>query len=123
MCDASFYAAGFVLLIEDYTIPNKTTSKSYARVAFCSQLFSPAQLKHSIYVKEFLCVQYAIETYEHYIWGVSNKPMIVLTDNKSVTRFFQAKWLPGENWKAVDYVLSFNFVLCHIPSKTNAAAD
>ena len=123
MCDASFYAAGFVLLIEDYTIPEETTSKPYTRVAFGSHLFSPAQLKHSIYVKEFLCVQYAYETYEHYIWGVSNKPMIVLIDNKSVSRFFQAKWLPGKLWNADDYVLSFNFVLGHFSSKTNAAPD
>ena len=65
MCDASFYAAGFVLLIECYSIPNNTTSKSYAPVAFGSHLFSPAQLKHSIYVKEFLSVQYAFETFEH----------------------------------------------------------
>ena len=68
MCDASFYAAGFVLLIGDYSIPNNTTSKSYASVAFGSHLFSPAQLKHSIYVKEFLIVQYAFGTFEHYIW-------------------------------------------------------
>ena len=123
MCDASFYAAGFVFLIEDYSIPNNTTSKSYAPVAFGSLLFSPAQLKHSIYVKEFLSVQYAFETFEHYIWGVSNKPIIVLTDNKIVTRFFQAKRLPGKLWNTVDYVLSFNFVLGHIPGKANAAAD
>ena len=48
---------------------------------------------------------------------------IVLTDNKSVTRFLQAKRLPGKLWNAVDYVLSFNFVLGHIPGKANAAAD
>ena len=124
LCDASFYAAGFVLLIEDYSMPNNTSSgKSYAPVAFGSHLFSPAQLKHSIYVKEFLSVQYAFETFEHYIWGVSTKPIIVLTDNKSVTRFFQAKRLPGKLWNAVDYVLSFNFVLGHIPGKANAVAD
>ena len=71
----------------------------------------------------FLTVQYAFETYEHYIWGVSSKPIIVLTDNKSVTRFFQAKKLPGNLWNSVDYVLNFRFVLGHIPGKANAAAD
>ena len=110
MCDASFYAAGFVLLFEDFSIPNNTTSKFYAPGAFGSHLFSPAQLKHSIYVKELLSAQYAFETFEHFIWRVSNKPIIVLTDNKSVTRFFQVIRLPGKFWNAVDYVLSFNFV-------------
>ena len=72
MYDISFYAAGFILLIEDFSIPNNTTSKSYALVAFGSYLFSPAHLKHSIYVKEYLSVQHAFERFEHYIWGVSN---------------------------------------------------
>ena len=48
MCDASFYAAGFVLLIQDYSIPNNTTStKSYAPIAFGSHLFFQAQLKQT----------------------------------------------------------------------------
>ena len=86
-------------------------------------MFSPAQLKHSIYAKEFLEIYLAFESFEHYIWGVSTKPVIVLKDNKSVTRFFQTKKLPGNLWNAVDYVLSFNFVLGHISGKANAAAD
>ena len=74
--DASFYAAGFILLIEDYH--ENADEKSYAPVAFGSHLFSPAELKFSIYVKEFLSIKLAIESFEHYIWGVSNKPIIVL---------------------------------------------
>ena len=122
ICDASFYAAGFVLLIEEYSIPNNLTSKSYTPVAFGFLLFSPAQFKHLIYVNEFFFVHYAFETFEQYIWGVSNKPIFVLTDNKSVTRFFQVKRLTDKFWNAVDYVLSFNFVLGCIPGKANAAA-
>ena len=69
ICDANFYAAGFVLLIENYSIANNTTSsKSYASVAFGCHLFSPAQLKHSIYVKKFFSVKYAFQTFEYYIW-------------------------------------------------------
>ena len=124
VCDASFYAAGYILLIEDYhDHSNQPTEKSYAPVAFGSHLFSPNQLKHSIYVKEFLSVYLAFETFEHYLWGVSNKPIIVLTDNKSVTKFFQAKVVPGNLWNAVVYILSFNFVIGHIPGKANATAD
>ena len=68
MCDASFYAAGFVLLIEGYSIANNTTSsKSYASVALGCHLFSPAQLKNSIYVKKFFSVKHAFQTFEHYI--------------------------------------------------------
>ena len=74
-------------------------------------------------MKEFLSFKLAFESFEHYICGVLNKPIIVLSDNKSVTRFFQTKILPGNLWNAVDYVLSFNFTLGHIPGKANAAAD
>ena len=79
--------------------------------------------RHSIFVKEFWSVYFAFEAFEHYIWGVTSKPIIVLTDNKSVSRFFQAKRLPTNIWNAVDYVLSFHFMLGHIPGKANAAAD
>ena len=123
-CDASFYAAGFILLIEDYDYHAKTPiEKSYAPVAFGSYLFSLNQLKHSIYLKKFLSVHLAFKTFELYLWGLSNKPILVLTDNKTVTKFLKAKVIPGNLWNAVDYILSFNFVIGHISGKANAAAD
>ena len=30
--------------------------------------------------------------------------------------------IPGNLWNAVDYILSFNFVIGHIPGKANAVA-
>ena len=51
------------------------------------------------------------------------KPVIILTDNKSVTRFFQTKLLPPTLWNACDYVIQFNFTIAHIPGKNNTAAD
>ena len=54
---------------------------------------------------------------------MSTRPVVVLTDNKNVTRFFQTKKLPGNLWNTADYVLSFNFVLGQISGKANAAAD
>ena len=44
----------------------------------------------------------------HILWEAT-KPTIVLTDNKSVTRFFQTKAIPPALWKACDYVLQFKF--------------
>ena len=51
------------------------------------------------------------------------KPTIVLTDNKSVTRFFQTKAIPPSSWNACDYVLQFNFKIAHIADSVNTAAD
>ena len=49
--------------------------------------------------------------------------MIILTDNKSVTRFFQTKIIPPPIWNACDFVIQFNFVKAHIPGKNNTVAD
>ena len=56
------------------------------------------------------------------LWETS-KPTIVLTDNKSVTRFFQTKAIPPYLWDACDYVLQFNFKRAHIAGSVNTAAD
>ena len=67
-------------------------------------------------------MHFAFDTFAHFLWG-SSKPVLVLTDNKSLARFFQAKTIPSSLWTCVDHVLNFNFVLSHIPGKANAAAD
>ena len=91
-------------------------------MAFGSKIFSPAQLKMSIYSKEFLAMYMAFLEFAHIQWE-AKKPTIVLTDNKSVTRFFQTKAIPPALWNACDYVLQFNFKIAHIAGSVNTAAD
>ena len=50
------------------------------------------------------------------LWG-STLPVIVLTDNKSITRFFQTKIIPPTLWNVCEYVLQYNFVIAHIPNE------
>ena len=74
----------------------------------------------STYCKEFLAFYLALE-YSHFIWG-AEKPVIVLTDNKSLTCF------PSQNHCIHHYgtswiVIAYNVVLAHIPGRANAAAD
>ena len=55
--DASFRIAGYPLMIEDNPDQKiQPKRKTYAPVAFGSKIFSPAQLKMSIYSKEFLAI-------------------------------------------------------------------
>ena len=123
MTDASFLAAGYAVLIEDDPMEKYTsTRKSFAPVAYGSKTFSPAQLKMSIYAKEFLAIFFAFKEFGHIFWGTP-KPVIILTDNKSVTRFFQTKIIPPTLWNACDYVMQFSFTIAHIPGKNNTAAD
>ena len=60
--------------------------------------------------------------FAHVLWETT-KPTIVLTDNKSVIRFFQTKAIPPSLWNAYDYVLQFNFKIAHIAGSVNTAAD
>ena len=76
----------------------------------------------SNYAKEFLAIYMAVKEFGHIFWGAT-KPVIILTDSKSVTRFFQTKMIPPPLWNACDFVQQFNFTIAHIPGKMNTAAD
>ena len=93
MTDASFQAAGYVVLIEDD--PNQkytSTRKTYAPVAYGSKTYSPSQIEMSIYAKEFIAIL-AFKEFGNIIWGAT-KPVIIMTDSKSVTGLFQTKIIP-----------------------------
>ena len=123
MTDACFRSAGYALKIEDN--PDQkihSNRKTYAPVAFGSKIFSPAQLKMSIYSKEFSAIYITFLEFAHILWEAT-KPTIVLTENKSATRFFHTKTNPPELWNACDYVLQFNFKIAHIAGSVNTAAD
>ena len=94
MTYASFRSAGYALMTADnpdQMIESK--QKTYAPVAFGSKIFSPVQLKMSIFSNEFLAIYMEIVEFDHILWEAT-KPTIVLTDNKSVTSFFQIKAIP-----------------------------
>ena len=76
----------------------------------------------SIYAKEFLAIYMAFKEFGHIFWGVT-KPVIIMTESKSVTRFFQTKMILPPLWNACDFVLQFNFTIAHNPGKLNTAAD
>ena len=123
MTDASFQAAGYAVLIEDD--PNQrytSTRKTYAPIAYGSKTYSRSQIKMSTYAKEFLGIYMAFEEFGHIFWGAT-KPVISMTNSKSVTRFFQLKMIPPPLWNACDFVLQFNLTIAHFPGKMNTAAD
>ena len=121
--DTSFRRAVYAFMIEDNPDQKiQSRRKTYAPVAFGSKVFSPAQLKMSIYSKEVLAIYMAIFEFLHILWEAT-KQTIVLTDNKTLTRIFQTKAIPPSLWNACDYVLQFNFKIAHIAGSVNTAAD
>ena len=64
MTDPNFFAAVYAVLIEDDTLEKYTsTRKAFAPLAYGSKTFSPAQLKSSIYAKEFLAIFFAFKEF------------------------------------------------------------
>ena len=91
MTDASFRSAEYALLIENNPDQKKQSKrKTYAPVAFGSKLFSLGQLKLSKNSKELSATYMALLEFAHILWEAT-KPKTVLTDNKSVIRFFPNK--------------------------------
>ena len=117
MTDACFQAAGYAVLIEDDLNQKYTSTRKTALTAYGSKTFSPSQIKMSIYATEFLAIYMAFIEFGHIFCGTT-KPLIIMTDSKSVTRFFQTKMIPPPLWKACVFVLQFNFTIAHIPGKT-----
>ena len=76
----------------------------------------------SIYSKKFLAIDMVFLEFAHILLEAI-KPLIVLTDNKSVTRYFQTKVIPPSLWNACDYVLHFNFKKAHVADSVNTAAE
>ena len=122
LCDASYHSSGFVIFIEDYVQNKEETVKFYAAVSFGCEVFNTTQLRTSIYCKAFLSLYFASDAFSHLIWG-GEKPILILPDNKSLTRFLQAKTIPPSLWIYVDRFTAFSIVLSHVPGKANVAAD
>ena len=123
LCDARYYSSGFVLMIEDYLEQKDGTKKqAYAPVSFGSQLFNTSQLKMSTYCKEFLALYCALEYFSHFIWG-AEKPVIILTDNKSLTSFFQSKSLHPALWNFMHRVCNGNCPCQNFRSKNSFKSD
>ena len=65
---------------------------------------------------------FALDNSAHFIWGAT-KPVLVLTDNRSLTQIFWSKGIHSSLWNCLDRVFSFNILLANIPEKANSAAE
>ena len=123
MTDANFQAAGYAALLEDdLNQQNTSLRKTYAPRAFVLKRYTPSQVKMSIYAKETSAFHLDFKKFGQIFWGAT-KSVIIMTDSKSVTRFFPTKMIPPLLWIACGFVLQFNFTLAHNPGKMNTAAD
>ena len=120
--DVSFRRAEYAPMFEDKP-DQKTESKgkTYAPAAFGSKFFPTPQLKKSTYLKESLVNNLDFPEFAHISKGTKKRES--LTDNKSVTRFFQATAIPPAQQNPCEYVLQIIFKIAHIAGSVNTAAD
>ena len=98
LTDASIQAAGYAMLFEDDPNQKYTSArKTYPPIAYDSKAYTPSQIKMSVYAKGFSSLCLAFKVFGHLFWGAA-KPVFVITDSKSVTRFFQIKMIPPPLW-------------------------
>ena len=114
MCDASEHATGYVLLIEDYSEPQSGSLKKYALDASGSKKFQGGQISLTMYGEYFVAMHSAFDKFGRILWG-AKKPIIVMTDNKALTRFVQAKHIPPSLWNFCDQTVQFNFIMAQVP--------
>ena len=75
-----------------------------------------------MYSNDFLAKHMSFSEFARISWETT-KPTIVLTDNKSVTRFLQTQAITPAMWNACDYAMQFNFKTAQMAGSVNTAAD
>ena len=68
------------------------------------------------------CLHFAFDEFGHVLYG-AKKPIIVKTESKALTRFFQTEHIPPSLWNFCDQTLQFKFILAHVPGVENPASD
>ena len=122
MPEVSEHVASSVLLTENYLDTAEGPFKKDAPIAFGSQRFTTGQMSLTMHANEFLVVLFALDEFGRNLCEVK-KSTILLTDNKALTRFLQAKQNPPKLWNFSDQTLQFSFTLAHVPGTENPAAE
>ena len=84
MTDVSFRSAGHAQRIEDNPDQKiQPKRKTFAPIAFCSKIFSPAQHKMSSYSKKLLAIYMAFLEPVHILWEAARPTMVLRTKDPS----------------------------------------
>ena len=121
MTDASFRSVGYALMIESNPDQKTQSKENLCTCRMRIKNLLPAQLKTSIYLEKFCAICMVFVEFAPILWEAS-EATIFLTDNRSVTRFFQTKSVPPSLAIACDYVLQFSFKISHIAGSVKTAA-
>ena len=116
--DASEDAVGAVLL-QDVADPSDPTKVVQQVIAFASKKFSAQAFRWDMYKKEAFALYFAIKSFAYYLHG--GKSFILETDHRNLLWIEQSEAAIVIRWRI--YMQGFNFLLRHIPGKSNVIAD
>ena len=91
-------------------------------VAYLSKSISETERNYEIHDKEMLAIIQALEKWQHFLEGASNK-FEIWTDHKNLEYFMSAKKLNRRQARWSLTLACFDFVMHHRPRKTMGKAD
>ena len=115
MTDASLLASGGVLIQKD-------DNGDLHPCAYLSQMFTPAEQNYDIYDWELLAVIHALDHWHYYLQG-TNHLVMLLTDHKNLTYFWQPQKLSCWQAQWMKLLQDFDLHFIHIPGSTMGPTD
>jgi len=112
--DASEYAIGGVLSQEQ--------DGKWKPIAFLSRTMQSAERNYEIYDKELLAIVEALTKWRQYLLD-AKEPFEVWTDHENLKYFREPHKLNGRQARWYLKLQDYDFMLKHIPGKTNTKAD
>ena len=112
--DASGHAIGGVLSQEQ--------EGKWKPIAFLSRTMQPAEKNYEIYDKELLAIVEALAKWRQYLLDAA-ETFEIWTDHENLKYFREPHKLNGRQARWYLKLQDYNFVLQHIPGKTNTKAD
>ena len=102
--------------------PSEEGSKILHPVAYFSKKMLPAECNYSIGEKELLAIVNAFQEWRHYLEGAAHQ-ITVLSDHKNLKEFTSTMKLNRRQARWAEKLASYDFIITHIPGKTNGRAD
>ena len=91
-------------------------------VAFMSKALTPAERNYDIYDKELLAIIKALKTWRHYLLDAKEQ-FEIWTDHENLKYFRDPQKLNARQVRWYLMLQEYDFLLCHVPGKTNTKAD
>ena len=103
-------------------VSSQEQDEKWKPIAFLSRTMQPAELNYEIYDKELLAIVEALAKWRQYLLN-AKEPFEVWTDHKNLKYFREPHKLNRQQARWYLKLQDYDFMLKHIPEKTNTKVD